>query len=130
MAFYSNNRFNDYVGIQFLEVNENGCTAILNNREQLHNSMEGVVHGGVTYTLADAVMGYAAAPHVNGVQQAVTVECKINYLRPARGPVLKAVSNVVRRGGKIIVVEAKVMEENGELVAIALGTYARVHAEK
>lgn len=126
MSFYANNRFNDFVGIKFLEVNENGCTAILENREQLQNSMDGVFHGGVLYTLADAVMGFAAAPHVDGVQQAVTVECKINYLRPARGPVLKAVSSVVRRGGRIIVMEAKVMEEDGELVAVALGTYARV----
>jgi acyl-CoA thioesterase len=126
MSSYANNRFNDYIGIRFLEVHENGCTAILENREELQNSMDGVIHGGVTFTLADAVMGFAAAPHVGGVQQAVSVECKINYLRPARGPVLKAVSSVVRRGRKIIVMEAKVMEENGELVAVALGTYARV----
>jgi len=126
MSAYANNRFNDYVGIKFLEVSENGCTAILENREQLQNSMDGVIHGGVLFTLADAVMGFAAAPHVDGVQQSVSVECKINYLRPARGPVLKAVSSVVRRGKRIIVMEAKVMEENGELVAVALGTYAKV----
>ncbi|MCP3772756.1 PaaI family thioesterase [Paenibacillus sp. MZ04-78.2] len=124
------NRFNHYLGIEIAQVDENSCTAVLKIRPELYNSMEGVVHGGVTVTLLDVVMGYAAAPHVDGVQQCVSVESKINYLAPVRGDFLKAESKVLRRGGKIIVMEARATTDDGTLVAVALGTYARVNSDK
>lgn len=126
----SNNRFNHYLGIEIEQLEEESCTAILKIRPELYNSIEGVVHGGVTSTLADVVMGYAAAPHVDGVQQCVTVESKINYLSPAKGEYLRAQSKVIKRGGKIIIMEAHVTTDDGTLVAIALGTYARVGSKK
>lgn len=130
MSVVSNNKFNHYLGIEIEQINENGCTAILKVRPELYNSIDGVVHGGVTATLADVAMGYAAAPHVDGVQQCVTVESKVNYLAPAKGEFVKAESKVVKRGGKIIVMEARVTTDDGTLVAIALGTYARVQPKK
>ena len=88
--------------------------------------MEGVVHGGVTATLADVAMGHGAAPPVNGLQQCVTVESKINYLAPARGDRLIAEAKVIKRGLKIIVMEARVRTGDRKLVAVAVGTYARI----
>lgn len=128
--FQEKNRFNKYLGIEFLRVDENGCAAQLTIRPEFYNSMEGVVHGGVTSTLADVVMGHGAAPHVDGVQQSVTVESKINYLAPAKGNVLMAESKVLKRGGRIIVMEARVTMEDGTLVAVAMGTYARVSPKR
>ncbi|WP_027417044.1 PaaI family thioesterase [Aneurinibacillus terranovensis] len=126
----SKNRFNHYLGIEIDELNENGCKASLKIRPELYNSIEGVVHGGVTSTLADVVMGYAAAPHVNGVQQCVTVESKINYLAPARGERLIAESSVIKRGKRMIIMEAKVRTVDGTLVAVATGTYARISTDR
>ncbi|MBO8162571.1 MAG: PaaI family thioesterase [Brevibacillus sp.] len=125
MTSSSKNRFNHYLGIEICHADENGCRAALKIRPELYNSIEGVVHGGVTATLADVVMGHAAAPHVDGVQQCVTVESKIHYLAPARGELLVAESGVLKRGGRLIVMEARVTCD-GELVAYATGTYARV----
>lgn len=124
------NRFNQYLGIEIFRVDENGCAAQLKIRPEFYNSMEGVVHGGVTSTLADVVMGHGAAPHVDGVQQSVTVESKINYLAPAKGNVLMAESKVLKRGGRIIVMEARVTMEDGTLAAVAMGTYARVSPKR
>jgi uncharacterized protein (TIGR00369 family) len=120
------NRFNHYLGIEIQRVDDTGCTAVLKIRPDLFNSIDGIVHGGVTGALADTVMGFGAAPHVDGVQQCVTVESKISYLAPARGEMLIAESKVVKRGGKIVIMEAKVMTDQGELVAVALGTYLQV----
>jgi len=125
LAHETKNRFNHYLGIEILDVNESGCTASLKVRPDLYNSIEGVVHGGVTSTLADVVMGHGAAPHVDGVQQCVTVESKISYLAPARGAVLIAESKVLKKGRSIIVMEARVTCDD-QLVAFATGTYARV----
>lgn len=119
------NHFNELLGITVMELNDNGCIMQMKIRPEFHNSIEGIVHGGVTHALADAVMGHAAAPPVNGVQQCVTVESKINYLSPAKGDLLIASSKVLKRGSKLIVMEARITCD-GKLVAVALGTYARI----
>ena len=120
------NRFNHTLGIEIERLDEEGCTASLTIRPEFYNSMEGVVHGGVTATLADVAMGHGAAPPVNGLQQCVTVESKINYLAPARGDRLIAEAKVIKRGLKIIVMEARVRTGDRKLVAVAVGTYARI----
>ncbi|MCR8641823.1 PaaI family thioesterase [Paenibacillus sp. N1-5-1-14] len=122
------NHFNRYLGIEIQHIDEEGCTAILKIRPEHFNSLGTVVHGGVTSSLADVAMGHGAAPPINGVQQCVTVECKMNYLAPANGDMLIAQSKVLKRG-RIIVMEARVTTSDGKLVAIALGTYARVNPE-
>ena len=127
MTLETRNRFNHYLGIEIERVTDEGCSAKLKIRPEHFNSIEGVVHGGVTSTLADVVMGHGAAPHVDGVQQCVTVESKINYLSPAKGEYLLAESKVLKRGGKLIIMEASVTTDDGTLVAIAIGTYARVN---
>ena len=120
------NRFNHALGIEIEQLDEEGCTASLKIRPEFYNSMEGVVHGGVMATLADVAMGHGAAPPVNGLQQCVTVESKINYLAPARGDRLIAEAKVIKRGLKIIVMEARVRTGDRKLVAVAVGTYARI----
>jgi uncharacterized protein (TIGR00369 family) len=126
MIQQSLNRFNQLLGIRVEREDDTGCVATMEIRPEHWNSIEGVIHGGVTSTLADVAMGFGAAPHVNGVQQSVTVESKIHYLRPARGSRLTAKSQVLKSGKKLIIMEAKVMDEEGNLVAVATGTYARI----
>ncbi|MET3293025.1 PaaI family thioesterase [Brevibacillus fluminis] len=125
MANVSNNRFNHYLGIEVLHRDDHGAKVALQIRPELCNSIEHVVHGGVTATLADVAMGHGAAPHVDGVQQCVTVESKIQYLSMAKGSMLTAESKVLKSGKSIIVMEARVFCD-GQLVAFATGTYARV----
>ncbi|WP_400162657.1 PaaI family thioesterase [Brevibacillus sp. TJ4] len=119
------NRFNQHLGIEILHRDDDGCKVALQIRPEMFNSIEGVVHGGVTATLADVAMGHGAAPHVDGIQQCVTVESKIQYLSPARGERLEAESRVLKRGSSLIMVEARVTCD-GKLVAFATGTYARI----
>jgi len=125
MTGENRNRFNHYLGIEIVHRDEQECKAALKIRPDHFNSIEGVVHGGVTATLADVAMGHGAAPHVDGVQQCVTVESKIQYLYPARGELLEAESKVLKQGKSLIIMEARVTCD-GKLVAFATGTYARV----
>ena len=62
MSYETKNKFNHYLGIQIESIDDEGCTALLKIRPELYNSIEGVVHGGVTSTLADVAMGHGAAP--------------------------------------------------------------------
>lgn len=126
---FNRNRFNDLLGMTVMQLNDNGCVMQMKIRHEFHNSIEGIVHGGVTNALADAAMGHAAAPPVDGVQQCVTVESKINYLSPAKGELLIADAKVLRRGSKLIVTEARITCD-GKLVAVTSGTYVRVQLNR
>lgn len=117
------NAFNRHLGIRFLEETPDGARAELEVRPEFYNSVEGVVHGGVVATLLDVVMGHAAAPHRDGVQQSVTAEFKVNFLRPATGETLSAASRILKRGRRLVVAAAEA-HSAGELVAVAMGTYA------
>jgi uncharacterized protein (TIGR00369 family) len=67
----------------------------------------GFVHGGVIATLADHTAG-GAARSVSGDKDVLTVEFKINYLRPAIGDQLRCTATVLRAGKTMIVAEALV----------------------
>jgi uncharacterized protein (TIGR00369 family) len=83
----------------------------------------GRVHGGIIASLADTVMGAAAA--TIGFEEVYrTVEAKINYLAPVFEEVeLMAEGRVVHPGRSLAVVEANLFNDYGKLVARSMGTY-------
>jgi uncharacterized protein (TIGR00369 family) len=85
-----------------------GMCRILRMRQQ-----HGFVHGGVIATLADHTAG-GAARSVSGEKDVLTVEFKINYLKPALGDRLRCTATVLRGGKTVIVAEALVYASNGE----------------
>ncbi|WP_426278754.1 PaaI family thioesterase [Chryseobacterium sp. S-02] len=76
----------------------------------------GMFNGAMIASLVDVSSGYAAVSHYEEDCYVVTVELKVNYLRPAIGDALVSKSYVIKGGGKIIVVrtEIYVVDENGE----------------
>ncbi|WP_319557631.1 PaaI family thioesterase [Thiomicrorhabdus sp.] len=83
----------------------------------------GFVHGGVISTLMDNTGWYAAVSNLEPGFTSVTMEIKINYLKPASGKHLLASAEVKRQGRKISFVTIELHDE-GQLVAYATGTYA------
>jgi uncharacterized protein (TIGR00369 family) len=96
-----------------------------------HRQQDGFVHAGVIATMADHTSGYASFTTVSEKFRILTVEFKINYLKPAIGPVIICRSKVINNGKKIKVVEAEVFSvANGseKLVAKGMFTQAAVAA--
>ncbi|MEQ8163163.1 MAG: PaaI family thioesterase [Smithellaceae bacterium] len=96
-----------------------------------HQQQDGFVHAGVIATMADHTSGYASFTTVSEKFRILTVEFKINYLKPAIGPVIICRSKVINNGKKIKVVEAEVFSvANGseKLVAKGMFTQAAVAA--
>lgn len=56
--------------------------------QTFHQQHDGIVHGGVLATLADTAVALAAYTLAAKGQRIVTIEFKINYLRPAQGKLL------------------------------------------
>lgn len=82
----------------------------------------GFIHGGVISTLMDNTGWYAAVSNLGEGRTAVTMEIKINYLKPASGTHLIASAKVKRQGRSTSFVTIELHDE-GKL-AFATGTYA------
>jgi uncharacterized protein (TIGR00369 family) len=85
----------------------------------------GYLHAGIITTIADSACGYAAYSLMPPNSEVLSVEFKVNLLRPAKGEVFSAVAEVIKAGKTLTVVRADVFgleEDRRELVATMLGT--------
>ena len=78
-------------------------------------------HAALTFAIGDSAAGYAALTMFGEEDEIMTVEMKINLLRPALGDRLIAEGRVVKPGRRITVVAAEVWAEtDGQRKQIAL----------
>jgi len=85
----------------------------------------GYLHAGIVTTIADSASGYAAYSLMPPNSEVLSVEFKVNLLRPAKGEMFSAVAEVVKSGKTLTVVRADVFatgEGRRDLVATMLGT--------
>jgi uncharacterized protein (TIGR00369 family) len=82
---------------------------------------KGFVHGGVIGMIADTACGYSAFSLMPAGGSLVTVEYKMNILKPGRGA-LVARGKVVRPGRTLTVARAEVYADDGTHVATMLQT--------
>jgi uncharacterized protein (TIGR00369 family) len=104
-----------------LQVTGDG-TVVLDAKEQ-HLNRAGAVHGGMLATMIDTAMG--AAVFAGTDQAPVTVALTVTYLEPGKPGRLEATARVRKRGKRLTVVEAEVVQ-GGDVVADALGTFATI----
>ena len=86
----------------------------------------GFLHAGIVTTIADSACGYAAYSLMPPKSEILSVEFKVNLLRPAKGEVFLALAEVIKSGKTLTVARADVfgLDQSGrrELVATMLGT--------
>jgi uncharacterized protein (TIGR00369 family) len=82
---------------------------------------KGFVHGGVIGMIADTACGYSAFSLMPVGGSLVTVEYKMNILKPGRGA-LVARGKVIRPGRTLTVARAEVYADDGSHVATMLQT--------
>lgn len=82
--------------------------------EARHRQQDGFVHAGVIATMADHTAGYAAYTTVSEQERILTVEYKINFLKPAAWAELVCRSAVIAGGRTLIVTESEVAARRGD----------------
>jgi uncharacterized protein (TIGR00369 family) len=83
----------------------------------------GYIHAGIVATILDSACGYAAFTLMPQGADVLTVEFKVNLLRPAKGDNFVAKATVVKPGKTISVVEAALYSsEYGEEKPVATMT--------
>ena len=89
-----------------------------------HLNINGSVHGGVLFALADTIGGAAAATHGN---RGTTASGNMEYLAAAMNTdKLVCKAEVVKEGKKISVSEIRIYDSRDKLLAIGLFEYARM----
>jgi len=114
--------FLKYIGGELINLGD-GYAELAFDVEPIHKQHMGVVHGGAIATLADHCGWYAVVSQVNPGQTSVTIEIKVNYLKPALSEVLRAEAKVLNRTKRTAFVTIEVFAKD-VVVAYATGTYA------
>jgi len=103
------------IGASLLRVEPGRVEIELPFREDL-TQQKGYVHGGILGMIADSAAGYAAYSLMPASASLVTVEYKMNILRPAVGTLI-ARGEVLKPGRTLTVARAEVYAEDGAHVA-------------
>ena len=96
-------------------------------REDL-TQQNGYIHAGIITTVADSACGYAAYTLMPAGSEVLSVEFKVNLLRPAGGEIFVAEARVLKAGKTLTVTRCDVYGRTGEeakLVATMLATMIR-----
>ena len=87
---------------------------------------DGYLHAGIIATIADSACGYAAYTLMPAGSNVLSVEFKVNLLRPAQGETFVARAEIIKPGRTLTVVRADVFamntNEERRLVATMQGT--------
>ena len=120
--------FSQWLGIDVLEVSEDFCKLKMQVRKEMTNGFD-IAHGGITYSLADSCLAFAANSY--GIQ-ALTLETSINYSKVAEsGDVLTAVSKKIFtnkkhfKSGKLAKYDIVITNQNSEEIAHFTGIVYR-----
>jgi uncharacterized protein (TIGR00369 family) len=123
--------FIKYCGLQALEIKKGLFISRVLIGDN-HRTQDNFIHAGLMATMADHTAGYSAFTMVSENYRILTIEFKINFLKPAYGNALQCRAKVINRGKQIIVSESKIFDvrdKSQKLVAKAIVTMMAVPAE-
>lgn len=127
-ASFARQRVMETIGAVLTRVEAGAVEVALPYRADL-TQQHGFVHAGVVATILDSACGYAAFSLMPADVAVLTVEYKINLLRPAKGDRLVARARVVRAGKTLTVCTGDVVAQAGgqeNVVATMLATVMAV----
>lgn len=117
-----NSPFYQLLSMKIEEVRDNYARISI-KIEKKHIQFLETVHGGVIASLADSAAAWAVYGSSNLKGIPVTVEMKINFLKPVKSGKLVAEARNIHGGSRIFVSDVEVKNGKGNLVAKSLVTY-------
>ena len=123
-ASFARQRAMETIGAALARVDPGVVKVALPYRADL-TQQHGFLHAGIVATILDSACGYAAFSLMPRDVAVLTVEYKINLLRPAQGDRFVALGRVLRAGQTITVCSGDVVAHAGtdeRLVATMLAT--------
>ncbi|GAB5466751.1 MAG: hydroxyphenylacetyl-CoA thioesterase PaaI [Candidatus Kapaibacteriales bacterium] len=118
--------FSQWMGVEVLEVSEGSSLLSMIVRKEMLNGFS-ILHGGVSYALADSALAFAANSH--GIK---CVSTTINMSYPAsaqEGDQLIAEATEISITKRTAVYDIEITNQNGEKVGLMRGTVYRTSKE-
>ena len=117
-----NDLFSDWLGIEVMEIKEGYSKIKMLIRPEMINGF-GIVHGGITFSLADSAFAFACNNRNN---LSVALDTSINFTRPVHvEDVLTAETKEVHNGKSTGLYQVTITNQNSHIVAVFKGTCFR-----
>ena len=122
---FQNDAFSQWLGISIESVSPGSCTLSMTIRKEMTNGF-GIAHGGITYSLADSALAFAANSHG---RQSVSIDTSINHIETLReGDKIIAITTESALKNKFGFYTIEIKKEE-KIVALFKGTVFRSEKE-
>ena len=124
--------FIEFCGLHALKIEKGLFESSVIIREN-HRTQDDFIHAGLIATMSDHTAGYAAFTLVPEDTRILTIEFKINFLKPAYGNKLRCRSEIINAGKQIIVAQSSVFDirdSHEKMVSRSTFTLMAVKADK
>lgn len=123
---YNNDPFSKWLGIERVEDGAGKSILRMTVRPEMLNGFS-VAHGGITYSLADSALAFAANGY--GIQS-MSIETGISHTKKVvEGDVLTASTKEISLTTRIGIYQIDITNQNNEIVALFKGTVYRTGKE-
>ncbi|KFN43674.1 PaaI family thioesterase [Arenimonas oryziterrae] len=115
------------IGAELTRVDAGEVEIAMAHRDTL-TQQHGFIHAGIVTTLVDSACGFAALSLMPAGSDVLSVEFKLNLLRPAAGTRFRAVGTVLKPGRTLMITRGDIFadqEGTSVLVATMLATMIR-----
>jgi len=122
---FDNDAFSQWLGIVVEEVSNGSCTLSMTIRKEMTNGF-GIAHGGISYSLADSALAFAANSHG---RQSVSIDTSVNRIEALKeGDNITAIAteNALKNKFGFYTIEIK---KEDKIVALFKGTVFRSEKE-
>ncbi|MBA3031078.1 MAG: PaaI family thioesterase [Desulfobacteraceae bacterium] len=117
-----NHRFWQLIGMELTDVKKGWASVRLPFDPKLTQA-DGLAHGGAIFSAADAAVAMALIGMIDRNSTMVTLEMKINYIKPFTQGEILAEAAIVNKGSRTAVGEVDVTNQEGQLIAKCIATY-------
>lgn len=123
---YSKDLFSQWLGIELVKVATGRCVLKMKVRKEMLNGFA-ILHGGVTFSLADSALAFASNSHG---RKSVSIETSMSYIEQVKeGDMLTAIAEEVSLTNKIGIYNIIVTKQDNTKVALFKGTVYRTGKE-
>ena len=124
----NNSPFPQFLPFEIADVSIDEATVTMMVNENHYQPLR-TVHGGIIATLIDTATFWAAFANVPEDDGMVSVDLKLNYLKPALSGLLTAKSRCIRGGRTLSYAECSVSDDAGNLLAHGTSTLMTIRGQ-
>ena len=122
---FDNDPFSKWLGISIESVSKGSCTLSMVIKKDMLNGF-GIAHGGITYSIADSALAFAANTHG---KQSVSVDTSINHIEVLKeGDEIVAIATEESLKNRFAFYKIEIKRAD-ELVALFKGTVYRTNKD-